>query len=101
MLEEDIHCKEKVAQYELGIAEHTHIALLAALSDTERAVRELIRRNDLTGEVGEWIEAYESEVKQVSDKRFIDVTGEERDIWSHSGGISHETQNAATCEEEW
>ena len=79
VLEEDMHCKEKVAQYELGIAEHTHIALLAALSDTERAVRELIRRNDLTGEVSEWIEAYESEVKQVSDKRFIEVTGEERD----------------------
>ena len=53
--------------------------LLSALSESEKAVRELLRKEGLPGDLQDWVAAYDSEFQQVADSRLEEVVGEEKE----------------------
>ena len=53
--------EELVADFEAGLCEAAHAMLLSALSESEKAVRELLRKEGLPGDLQDWVAAYDSE----------------------------------------
>lgn len=71
---------ELVREYELKLSsiEKAHAASVKELTEMERMIEELIRKQNVKGEVKDWIEGVTEELETVRDIRFEEVDDETR-----------------------